>query len=248
MCNRLKNYYAVNIDTAQAHELHCKAYHCQECGPKKAYKLQQALQKYLENWSQIRFWTFTLAKSDQEDVLTHYKKLSECWRRFCTYIRRNKGLKERQRNFKYIKVVEQHKSGALHLHVFVSDYLPYEVVQNIWEELCKWATGHDVHSGQAWVKILPNAKVGAKYITKYVTKLTCDLYENIRRYSKSKCIVLFFNAQKTGNFILMKYSNCTEKYIDELNEYLSTLLVLHKHNFTSEDAIFALDMHDIMNE
>ncbi|MFA7295472.1 MAG: hypothetical protein WC042_02435 [Candidatus Paceibacterota bacterium] len=199
-CCEKPHLYFQNEKTLEKIPVRCNTYGCPDCGPIKAYKLKKALTIFLSKWKNIRFWTFTLKSVDGMSVEAHWKILSECWRRFTTYMRRNKSIKEQQRKFDYIKVFEAHESGFLHIHAFFSEYLPYKIVQQVWESICQEVMGISTHCGQSFVKGLCYPAVAAKYVSKYVLKLAQSMHSSIRRYSKSSRVCLFPKKESSGDW------------------------------------------------
>ena len=241
-CCEKKSVYLQNMKTLEKVYVRCNTYACPDCGPVKAWRLKKALQKFLSQWKHIRFWTFTLQHSEELSIGEHWKLLSECWRRFTTYIRRCRYLKESYRKFQYVKVFEAHKDGYLHIHAFISEYMPYSVVQPIWESICQRVLGRKTHCGQAFVKGLVFSSQAARYVSKYVLKLAQELSSSIRRYSKSSKIALFDKkGNKSGDWVYINenlFVVCNPTANEVLEKFKSSLLVPNKSNFTVIEAEF----------
>ena len=233
MCLRTPNYYLINITNGKEIPLNCNTYSCPECGPKKAYKLRKYLQKYLENWKNIRFWTFTLSSESFEDEEDHMRALSECWSRFVTYLRRNKSLYKKQRGFRYVKVYENHKTGYWHLHVCVDQYLPYSVIQPIWEQICQERLGSQNHSGQSWVTGEKSAKTAAYYVSKYVLKSALEIVRMVRRFSTSHGIKIYPEKNSSGDWICVRNDRNLWEQIERLLISTPPLLVVYTSNSTT---------------
>ena len=236
MCNRTNNLYLINTKTGQEIPVNCNTYACPTCGPKKAWKLKKYLQKYLETWKHIRFWTFTLSSELFEDEESHHQALSACWTRFVTYLRRNKSLYKKQREFKYVKVYENHKSGFWHCHVVVDQYLPYSVVQPIWEQICQEYVCTEKHAGQSWVTGEKSAKTAAFYVSKYVLKSALEIVRIVRRYSTSHGIKLFPEKTSSGDWICVRNDRDLWEQVERLLRSIPPLLVMSKNNSTTSDA------------
>jgi hypothetical protein len=231
MCQRSLNSFVINRETKQAHQLHCKAYHCKECGPIKASKLRKALTNYLSQWKIIGFWTITLKQVDVWNTETHQKHLRECWRRFLNSIRRNVSLSPEQRKMVFIKVVEEHKNGFIHYHLATNVFIPYQIVNNIWAHVIEQVTGISGKNGNIHCKSIMNPKQVAAYITKYITKMSLKLAIRLRRYSKSNGLVLFPAKVTPGDWIYCTYrGQSIEEAILEF-DLRQDILVSNKHNF-----------------
>lgn len=235
-CCEKKHMYFQNVKTLEKIPVRCNTYGCPDCGPIKAYKLKKALTIFLSKWKNIRFWTFTLKHEESMSVEAHWKMLSECWRRFTTYMRRCKAIKIAQRKFDYVKVFEAHESGFLHIHAFISEYMPYKIVQAIWEDICQTVLGLSGHCGQSFVKGLCYPAVAARYVSKYVLKLAQSMHSCVRRYSKSSRVKLFEKTESTGDWQFVNEKalvTVTKESAEFLRRVESgTLLVPYTSNFT----------------
>jgi len=151
-------------------------------------------------------------------------------------MRRNKSIKEQQRKFDYIKVFEAHESGFLHIHAFFSEYLPYKIVQQVWESICQEVMGITSHCGQSFVKGLCYPAVAARYVSKYVLKLAQTMHSQIRRYSKSSKVALFPKKDSSGDWVFIneKALITVTKESSEFRKLVDggTLLVPYTANFT----------------
>lgn len=232
MCQRKPTYFLVSQASGLIIPSHCKAYICTECGPKKLKSLYLKIKDKLTTWRVVRFWTFTLTNRFHKNKEAHYEALREVWRRWLTYMRRNKSLRESTRKFSFIKVIEMHKSGYIHLHVFVSEYIPQNIAQTCWETCCEEVLGSKGHLGQTYVKVIDNAKTGAKYVVKYVMKIVSELDSTFRKYSKSNDIILFPKKITVNEWFFIRSAQISlDDTEDEVLE-ISPLLVVEKHNFT----------------
>jgi len=234
MCTRRPTQFLISQVTGVIIQAHCKAYICTECGPKKIRVLYSKIKSKLETWNTIRFWTFTMTNKLHSDKEKHYEALREVWRRWLTYMRRNKSLRERARQFSFVKVIEMHKSGYIHLHVFISEYIPQNIAQTCWETCCQEVLEESGHLGQTYVIVIPNAKVGARYVVKYVMKIVSDLDSTFRKYSKSNDIILFPKKITVNEWFFIRSAMISiDDSMDEVVEF-SPLLVEQKHNFTGK--------------
>jgi hypothetical protein len=88
------------------------------------------------------------------------------WRRLVQQLNEDQGGKAYRDKwghcyFGYLVGVEFHKSGVVHLHVVVDNWLDYRRVHGWWNEFC----------GFAWIKQLDDGGLSAlKYVVKYVMK------------------------------------------------------------------------------
>lgn len=233
MCQRSNNSYLINIETKQAVQSHCKAYHCKECGPIKASKLRKALTNYLSTWPTISFWTVTIRQDKNTNIDLHHKQLRECWRRFLIYVRRDLSLSPKCRKMKFIKVVEEHINGFIHYHLAVDCFFPYQQANNIFSAIVEKVTGMTGKNSNIHIKSIPNVKKVASYITKYVVKMSLKLAIKLRRYSKSNGITLFPLKPTDKNWIFAVYKG--QSIDDVILEWhlASDILVYNKHNFTN---------------
>jgi len=234
MCERNPHSALFNTKTNEIIRPGCNTYGCPECGPKKARKLGEHLKKYLEDWDHIRFWTFTMSNKYHEDENEHYRDLMNIWSKFITYLRRSKSLRKKQQKFQFIRVIERHKSGYMHLHVFISEYLPYEVVNPIWESLCKEYCKTEEHCGQSFVKGLKNAGFVSFYVTKYVTKAVVQLTERVRRWGTSHGIKIFPVKKTSGLWIYLDVRLGVCEALEKSGLIHPSLFILCNHNSTNE--------------
>lgn len=211
-------FFLINTVSGARRAVTCRTYSCPDCGPKKIQKLYSAIKSYLETQKEIRFWTFTMKSEIFQDPQEHLQKLNSAWRYFITYIRRTKALSEYQRKFAFIKIPELHKSGYYHFHVFIDRFINREVVQKIWESVVQEKLHRQDHCAFSFVELLPNARIAAKYVTKYVLKLVRENSAIKRRYSKSNSIKLFKKIESSGNWIL--YDSYKADYYGLIDEFV----------------------------
>jgi hypothetical protein len=232
MCERLKDFIIINLDNGERAVPNCKAYSCPECGPKKVAKLKYCIYEELQKWNQVRLWTFTLSFNVGGTIEKHYKILQECWRRLNIYMRRNKSITKDQRQYRYIKLIEEHKSGYIHFHVLLDKFLPQKIVQTCWENIIQDITKTNRHTGQVWVKGNLTPENGAYYVTKYVSKAIKDIGIKARRYSVSIDGKLFPTKEKDGTWIFFHYRKNLHDVSTEIISLGFPSLVLFEHNFT----------------
>lgn len=241
-CPRTSDFIALeHVDTHERVPICCNTYRCPVCGPVKIWKLKKALTQVFSSWKPLRFWTFTMKNDMFETPEQQYKVLMEAWRYFITYVRRSKALSKFQSQFRYVKVHEQHKSGYYHLHVVIDRYIDREVFQRIWERIIQEFLNRDTHVASVHVKIIPNAKCAAYYISKYITKQIHDHCPQKRFYSTSYHMKIFEKNDKTGEWfvVYLKQSDASGQYANFINHEKSfdsssslPLLVHIESNFT----------------
>ena len=76
--------------------LRCKQWSCPECGPKKARKLQKAIEEKAREMDLTRFLTLTLDPKTIPPDIDQNKYLRKVWRKFRVYPKRKSvGLKSK---------------------------------------------------------------------------------------------------------------------------------------------------------
>jgi hypothetical protein len=201
-CPRCDGLYFFNIHTGEHINGKCKAYSCDYCGPKKAYRLECALTEYFKQYSHLRLFTFTFRTSALDKCPDANKASSEIWRRFIIDIRRSTSLSPFQRNVDYVRVLEFTRRGYPHFHVFMSEYMPIQVIQGIFNNAVNKVCGTKgtnchievTYSGCSDARknkgnFTPER--AAKYCAKYVLKSAKEKPENMRLWSKSSNVKLF---------------------------------------------------------
>jgi len=224
MCERSNGWNVVNFIDGRSYELNCNSYSCRECGPRKVIKLRKALSQYLIRWDKIRFWTFTISSSDFDSQWDHLNVLREAWQRLVTYLHRSYAITRSQRNFNYVKVFEPHKSGFFHLHCFINVFLPWKVVNNIWESICKELLSTDGHCAGSYVKNCPNAKFAAYYVSKYVLKSAQEISYYFGRYSTSRNIKLFPIRKSVAGWCVLNFKKDIQNQMYKFGYFPPALL------------------------
>ena len=211
----------------------CNSYICPECGPVKARKLGKYIRKYIERWKVIRFWTFTLSNNYCKDEQEHYRQLQEVWRRWLTYMRRSKSLRKKQRNFRFIKVIEVHKSGYIHIHCFIDQYIPWEIANTTWENLSGAVLNTHYKPGTAIVKGIKQAGFVAYYVAKYVAKSSHHLHMYVRRWSTSYGVKIIPERITSGEWIVIRFNSKMHDDLQKAGCYEPTYLEVQGNNFTA---------------
>jgi len=185
VCPRWRGRCLVHRETGKVVRLGCNRYDCPVCGKRKQKRLRKYVERCLRGVAHVRFWSFTLTNRFAESPEVHYRQLGACWQAFITEIRRKRGLPEKVRRVRYIRVVEPHKSGAFHYHVLADTWADWHVMQALWERCCQRVLGVREHVGWCWVKYVPTKAV-ARYVVKYVTKAAAELPPRKKRWAKSR--------------------------------------------------------------
>jgi hypothetical protein len=203
-CPRFKGRFFINTKTNEYFPSNCKAYECPQCGIYKGRCLQQALQKYINNWQFVALWTFTYKTTIFKDQNECYKMTSKIWKIFITELRRCKCLSEAKRKTIYIKTLELTKKGFIHYHVLFGGYLPVEIVRILWQKAISQVTGVTVWNGNVFISKKGNKKNAGKYIAKYVTKALQTGQTKLRKWSKSNKASIFEVKIKNPDLINVK--------------------------------------------
>lgn len=198
-CVRAKNLRLVSHVSGKRCFVRCKTYRCESCGTAKKIIIQKKLQEFLETCQYVRMWTFTISSSFTS-LEENAQIWSKAWRRFVTELRRDFALSEIQRKCSYFRVAEIHKSGYIHYHVCVNQYLPVKIIRALWQKCVAYALGYYPKNAFANVHIKAemNAEVAAKYVSKYLEKgIAAAEYNEILRTSKSRDLPRFFPKKIT---------------------------------------------------
>jgi len=225
-CVRAKSVRLVSHVTGNIHFVRCKTYKCESCGIAKKIKIQQKLNEFLESCDFIRMWTFTIS-SNFGSIAENSALWSKAWRRFVTELRRDFALSEKQRKTSYFRVAELHKSGYIHYHVCVNQYLPVQIIRTLWQKCVAHALGYYPKTAFANVNIkqINNAATAAKYVSKYLEKGIAQAeYSDILRTSKSRDIPPFFPK---------KISVCEFVVLNEKDAFAYSMYVRMKSELAS---------------
>jgi len=203
-CPNIRSYLKfVNTTTGVVIPVPCNSYSCPYCGKFKARRLYNALYSYFKQFKIIRFWTFTISSDIGCTKKEHYKIFTEVWRRFINEIRRNVLFSKKQKNFQYVRVAEPHKSGYIHFHAIFTEYFPRDVLQKLWDNLCKRLTGREKHTGTCIVKGIISTKNACRYISKYVLKSVNYLFKHSKKWTKSGKTGIFPKKAKNGEWTIL---------------------------------------------
>jgi hypothetical protein len=236
--NTSTDSYLLNNKTGATLPIGCGRWDCPVCGEKKLWRLKKGIYNFIKNWKYIRHMTLSLSSNCSDSKEDHYKLLQECWRRFINELRRTKSLRADQRRFQYIRVPEEHKSGYMHMHVIIDSFLDVKQLFPIWQHIIHEASHDPFLGGSVVITLLPTAKDGARYITKYVSKLLTTQNFLVRKYSKSKEVVIFVKNISTGEWSFcfgIRPLNESEAYDDVLNFFTCQINELTSQRNVSEN-------------
>lgn len=210
MCIRIKqipkfqNKALLNIDTSELHELHCKSWSCPECAPKKAKRLYISMLNFFSQFKGVPLWTFTASPSIYTPI-EHAKLLQIAFHNFLKECRRNKLISPDKQKFKYVRLLELHKSGYVHYHLLSTHFVNFEILSELWRNAL--LTAGYVPSlpkfSNVNTKWIPNAKQAAKYVVKYVIKAVADFPAFISRWSKSNNTAVSTKYITKDNFMIV---------------------------------------------
>jgi predicted CoA-binding protein len=179
----------------------------------------------------------------------HAVVFQDAWKRFTRDLRRCEMLSENQRRVEYVRVTERHQSGFIHFHVLVTQFLPVETIRYMWRvsvsrALASNGVQHTGYVGNVNVEgTTNNHERAAKYVTKYLSKsiADCQNLELRKRWVKSAGASIFEKTEKTGDYVLIRFSvhgNMFAPFNPELNEQL--LLAQKTHPELPKNADFDL--------
>jgi len=178
----------------------CMSWTCPECGPYKALRVKYELIDItlLNNLSYFLTLTLDPKHIPSEYTSETHQYITKLFNHFVTTIKRKKfryydkrkrkwcsfDLKNQDEKLKYIWVCEFQKNGNAHLHILLNQYLPVQVLRDIW-----------VHVGGGHVMKIEKIKTLAgisMYLTNYIVKGLKDSNNSLgfkyfeRRYSVSR--------------------------------------------------------------
>lgn len=243
-CVRAKNVRLVSKVTGKVHFVRCKTYKCPSCGTAKKIKIQQKLEEFLSTCDFIRMWTFTIS-SNFSTLEENSDIWSKAWRRFVTELRRDPELSGKQRKTSYFRVAELHKSGYIHYHVCVNQYLPVQIIRPLWRRCVAYALGYYPKNAFANVNIkqITTAKSAAKYVSKYLEKGIAKVeYNNILRTSKSRDLPIFFPKKiSVAEFVVLSEQDAFaySLYVRSRMNYVSSNLEQIKNDATKDSSSVA---------
>lgn len=159
-----------NDGSRLANVLSCRSWHCPECAPRRQARLMAEIIGGKPN----RFLTLTSRFDPNKTPEQALSELNDAWRKLRQRICKYYGLDR----INCLVVVEPHKTGWPHLHIFLrTKFLAWKWLRDTWEAL----TGNThVH-----IRKIDNHGRAAAYAAKYCTKCTSRIGTK-KRYYKSR--------------------------------------------------------------
>jgi hypothetical protein len=197
------NFY--NKKTHKFVPVPCGRYACPVCGQFKIRKLYSAMLKYFQNFKMLRMFTFTFTTSGGHSIEDHYIIMQKAWRILWKEIRRSSILSSKQNKAQFVRCLDLHKSGYIHFHVLVTEYLPVKDIAHIWNRSLQKVSGMLGHIGSVHARGIANSKMATRYVCKYVQKAAENLRSRAHRYSRSGKVRLFDIRVSTGEWIIVDF-------------------------------------------
>jgi uncharacterized Zn finger protein (UPF0148 family) len=202
-CPKCDGLYVFNPKTGEHYSCSCKTYSCPYCGHRKLYKLKEGIKKVLENYEHIRLFTFTFRTSCFENPQHALNTCSEIWRRFINNLRRCTALSDKQRCVQFIKVIEFTNRGYPHYHVFILDFIPWQIAQGLWNNSINTVLSSTGHNGHVNIRHSFTASQAADYVCSYVTKSIKRLQGSLRVWSRSSSLTIFEPRATSSDFVFI---------------------------------------------
>lgn len=154
----------------------CKSWKCIYCREKNKTKLKYMIME-LANFFKLKyFWTLTIPHNMSPEESWDY--IQYCWKKLQITIKRRYGS-----TLKYIRVPEAHKSGHAHIHFLTDSFIPVRWLREKWKRI---GGGYRMK-----VELISIQRI-AGYLSKYLSKLNCELPKGYRHYSFSKAISTYW--------------------------------------------------------
>lgn len=222
MCVRLDNtahgrrFVIYNADRNSFHNLNCKSWACPECSKVKIRMMKRGLAAHFVDNRGMRMLTLTLAPSKYTPI-EHAKLFQAAYKVFIKNLRRSPLLSESQKQFKYVRCIEQHKGdrckghksvahGYFHYHIIVDRFLPVEVLQTLLESALLVSGYEPEHHKycNCHIMLIPNVQKAIGYVIKYILKATKDFANLFTKWSKSKGTPIYTKDKREGIYFLLK--------------------------------------------
>lgn len=162
-----------------------------------------------------------ITSSGTEDSIrkTYHSHLMMTWKRFRARMWKGENDKKgrlRQYPFRYIAVVEWHKSGVPHLHILIDRFLPASIVRSYWS-----AAGGGVQIDFSYIANAYNSRKALLYVLKYVTKSLGESEKGCRRWMASNGVL----PKQEPKDITGEYVAVTRQEVSKMNECEPVLLI-----------------------
>lgn len=237
MCQRMDNtghgrrFVIFNAEKNSFHNLNCKSWSCPECSKLKIRMMKRGLAAHFADNHGMRMLTLTLAPS-KYTPLEHARLFQAAYKVFIKNLRRSPLLSDQQKQFKYVRCIEQHKGekckghksvahGYFHYHIVIDRFLPIEVLQHLLESALL-SVGYVPEQRKfcnAHIKLIPLVKRAIGYVIKYILKATADFGNFFTKWSKSKGTPIYTKDKREGIYFLLKRHDVEEA----LRLYLYTI-------------------------
>lgn len=187
------NWFFMKKGSKKKHKFYCKTWSCITCYDRQRRKLKRNIIEVAQQKNLKFFITMTI---DHKvcSPLDSYDKISNCWNKFTTIIRRQ--LNDSNSKFDYIKIVESHKNGYAHIHFLTNKFFDVTKLRALWHKL----------GGGKQLRIEPVVEMTkiSNYLSKYMTKDSVRLPKGKRHYSMAKHLNKLILKPKTkGNYKLV---------------------------------------------
>lgn len=174
--------------TGKSFPARCGTWACPVCGNQKKRRLIAATIQAFSQQKFLALWTFTLSSDLGWTVDEHALVMRGAWRRLVIKVRQKWWGRISTANLKFFRVVEQHKSGHVHFHVMMNQFLNKERMKLLWmlcvireaealglsipydRKICDANVAKSRNHGR------PSPKAIACYVAKYVTKTLCPAW------------------------------------------------------------------------
>jgi hypothetical protein len=164
------------------HRLHCKAWKCSRCGPKKAKHYRHAITTRAVEHRLQHMMTLTVDPLKIEgDPVQH---LNRCFADLRVYLYRRLGF-----SVDYIRVMQWHKNGRPHLHVLVGRRIDIEWLKAAWIAIGGASNPHRVQVKMDYADIHRIANYVSRYMSRELL-ISPTAPNRMRRVTASKGIHL----------------------------------------------------------
>jgi len=184
----------------------CKSWTCSYCTRENKTAWRKAIRKQLIdtpeyalcNWVMLTFTMPPYIHASESKVLDSAKVIQSKWNVFMTGFKKHyhdidKKAKVPKRKFTYVRVLENHKSGVLHIHLLINLDLAQEDIyinpNDDTDVRLLWLKTDDkiMSYGFGWkhhVLFLDTTAYAINYVTKYLTKDADDNFSDILKETK----------------------------------------------------------------